>query len=135
MEAPEPLYRVAVEVRFRDLDAYGHVNNAVLFSYLEAARVRFLGDRFSVKPQADDLVFLVKRAECEYEQPIPLLDRVFVELHVGELGSSSFRLSYDIRDDSGTRYARAETVMVAVSPRTGRPARLPWWLRQKLDSP
>ncbi len=134
METTEPLYRVGIEMRFRDLDAYGHVNNAVVFNYLEVARVRFLGEQFTVEPQDGEPLYLVKRAECEYKRPIPLLDRIYVDLHLEELRSSSFRLSYRICDRDGTDYAHAETVMVTVNSSSGRPTRLPDWLRDRLTA-
>ncbi len=134
METAEPLYRVGIEMRFRDLDAYGHVNNAVVFNYLEVARVRFLGEHFTVEPQDDEPLYLVKRAECEYKRPIPLLDRIYIELHLEELRSSSFRLGYRLCDRDGTEYARAETVMVTVDSRSGRPTRVPDWLRSRLTT-
>jgi acyl-CoA thioester hydrolase len=37
-------HRTTLQVRFRDIDAFGHVNNAVFFSYLEQARIRYLLD-------------------------------------------------------------------------------------------
>jgi acyl-CoA thioester hydrolase len=48
MSAPDyPAVTVPVNVRFRDLDAYGHVNNAVFFTYLEEARIKLLGAHFT----------------------------------------------------------------------------------------
>ncbi len=135
MPISDQVFRIAVEVRFRDLDAYGHVNNAVVFNYLETARIRFLGEHFSVMPGPGEPLFLVKRAECDYQRPIPLVDRVYIDLSVEEIRSSSFRFGYTLHDGAEVRYARAETVMVTVSSETGRPVRVPDWLRHILENP
>ncbi|MBE7551375.1 MAG: hypothetical protein HS126_09920 [Anaerolineales bacterium] len=50
-----------IEVRFRDLDVFGHVNNGVIFTYIETARIRYLIDVGVRSPQAgwNDLAFIL----------------------------------------------------------------------------
>ena len=56
-------YRISIEVPFRDLDAMGHVNNAVYFSYLETARIKFLVDLLAVT-SLHDLPVIMAEATC-----------------------------------------------------------------------
>ncbi len=62
-------YTIEIQVRFRDADAYGHVNNAVFFTYMETARFSFLKEQF-VNLMKSGITFLVAKSECEYKQPI-----------------------------------------------------------------
>lgn len=117
-------FTTEIEVRFADLDAYGHVNNAVFFTYLETARTKlFLGPFREFLDGG--LLFLVARAECDYRQPIELREKVTVTLHPTRVGRSSFELAYTLHDGSGTAYAEAKTVMVCFDRKLGRTVPVP----------
>jgi len=121
-----------IEIRFADLDAYGHVNNATIFTYLETARLKLFGERFAAMMQAG-LFFLVAEANCRYLKPIDLNDRLVVEVFPEKLGRTSFTLGYHLHDGAGTRYAEARTAMVCFDAKQGRPIPLPEEFRQMID--
>jgi acyl-CoA thioester hydrolase len=104
-------YSTTIELRFSDLDAYGHVNSAVYFTYLETARVKLFGDFFR-EASEQGIFTVVARAECDFKVPILLYDQVVVTVWVARLGSSSFDLEYRLHNDKGTIYATARTTMV-----------------------
>lgn len=120
-----------IEVRFADLDAYGHVNNAVFFTYLETARVKLFSERFAAL-MSQGLLFLVVEASCRYQTPIELNDRVMVDIETQELGRSSFTLSYLLHDGEGKNFATARTVMVCFDAQSKRTIRLPEDMRSAL---
>jgi len=66
-------YKVAIEVPFRDLDAMGHVNNAVYFSYMETARIKYLVDLLAVTSLHDLPVIM---AEATYRGQLNAPDMV-----------------------------------------------------------
>lgn len=104
-------YTAGIELRFSDLDAYGHVNSAIYFTYLEAARVKLFRVPFgALKHQGIQL--LVARAECDYKIPITLGDEVNVTLWLAKTGRTSFDLEYRLHDGKETTYATARTTMV-----------------------
>ena len=113
-----------IEVRFADLDAYGHVNNAIFFTYLETARVKLLSKSFPEIMQSG-LLFLVVEASCRYRAPIELSDRVHIDISTENLGRSSFTFSYLIHDDHGKEFADARTVMVCFDPERNKVVSLP----------
>lgn len=104
-------FSTRIELRFSDLDAYGHVNSAVYFTYLETARVKLFSDFFREATQ-HGIFTLVARAECDFKTPITLYDDVFVTLWIAKTGRSSFDLEYRLHDDQGKTYATARTTMV-----------------------
>lgn len=104
-------YSTTIELRFSDLDAYGHVNSAVYFTYLETARVKLFSDFFREVSEQGVLV-VVARAECDFKVPILLYDPVLVTVWVARLGSASFDLEYRLHSGTGTNYATARTTMV-----------------------
>jgi acyl-CoA thioester hydrolase len=105
------MYSTPIELRFSDLDAYGHVNSAVYFTYLETARVKLFNDFFREVSQ-HGIFTLVARAECEFKIPITLYDEVIVTLWMAKTGRSSFDLEYRLHNSNEKTYATARTTMV-----------------------
>ena len=107
--------------RFRDIDALGHVNNAVLITFLEQARWDWWQGYLKDRPFESE-GFLIARVEADYREPIQLEDLVRIELHCTRLGTSSFDCSYRLtRGDDGALLAEAKTVQVMVNLESGRP--------------
>lgn len=104
-------YSTGIELRFSDLDAYGHVNSAVYFTYLETARVKLFDDFFR-EVSEQGIFTVVARAECDFKTPIMLHDKVIVTLRVAKTGRSSFDLEYRLHDGKEKTYATARTTMV-----------------------
>jgi len=104
-------FSTSIELRFADLDLYGHVNNVAYFTLLETARVKLFSKVF--QELTDQGIFmLVGRAECDYKSPILLHDDVMVSVWVSRLGKSSFDLDYEIHDNANKMFATARTTMV-----------------------
>src|SRR5215475_15512356 len=61
-------YTITVEVSFRDLDALGHVNNAVYLTYMETARIKYLVDLLDLKALGE-LPVILAEASCTYKSP------------------------------------------------------------------
>lgn len=120
---------VELEVRYRDLDPLGHVNNAVYLSYIELARVRYF-EAFGADVVRGDAAPVVARAEVDYERPIFLGARLRVGARVSRLGRSSFDMLYQIEAD-GALAAKAKTVHVWLG-KDGRPTPLPQAVRDRV---
>ena len=104
-------FSTPIELRFSDLDLYGHVNSVLYFTYLETARVKLFSDFF--KELTDKHIFtLVARAECDYKLPILFGDELIVAVTVTRIGTSSFDLDYHLHDGNGKTYATARTTLV-----------------------
>ncbi|MFT4052361.1 MAG: thioesterase family protein [Microbacterium sp.] len=130
---------VPIHLRWGDLDAFNHVNNATMLKLLEEARVRVFwaphaGEEAPgtavIDPGADaEAVTLIARQEIEYLAPVPYgRDPLDVQLWFGKLGGSSVEVCYEVFSPAGPDeqklYARASSIVVIVDARTFRPARL-----------
>ncbi|MBE0501656.1 MAG: acyl-CoA thioesterase [Desulfuromonadales bacterium] len=122
-------FSVPVELRFADLDAYGHVNNAIYFTLLETARTKLFYEKF-IEFMAQSLLFLVVKAECEYKLPIELKDKVIVTLEMARVGHSSFDIEYLLHNGDDKIFARAKTVMVCYDGKLKRTVRIPQSFKQ-----
>ena len=97
-------YQSKQYVRWDDLDAFGHVNNAVYLTYAQEARFAWSGI----------LEVVVSRAEVDFIAPIYDGDTFLdIELWVSAIGNSSFTMTYEIKM-KGELVARVKTVQVTV---------------------
>lgn len=120
---------VPMQVRFRDLDALGHVNNAVFLTYFEVARAAYLG-RLE-RDWVEKGHFILVRAEVDFLRPILLEDPVEVGVRVVRLGRSSFDMEYLLLA-RGEEAARGKTVQVWLEG--GRPVPLPSAIRKRIEA-
>lgn len=123
-------YEVEMEVRFRDLDPMGHVNNAVYATYLEQARVKYVQD--VVGKNVMETGAVVADLNVQFERPIDYEDSVTVAVRSGELGTSSIPVEYEVRAN-GEVVATAETTMVTFDREAGEPRPLPDEWREAIE--
>lgn len=133
---------VPTPLRWSDLDAYGHVNNARMLSLLEEARIQafWVSDDTSehavgastavldATPGANTIT-LIARQEVEYLAPIPYQRQpVDIELWIGHMGGASLDVCYEVYSPAGidprVLYTRAVTTIVLVDATTERPRRI-----------
>lgn len=129
-------------VRWSDLDAYGHVNNAQMFGLLEEARIHAFwagadsdgDDHLPTRiieggPHADTFT-LIAHQEIEYLAPIPYMrEPLDIQLWLGHVGGASMDVCYEVYSPRGsempqTLYARATTTIVLVDAATQKPRRM-----------
>ena len=125
-------YTVDIDVRFRDIDALGHVNNAVYATYIEQARTRFFRDVLDIDIAQSSNV--LASLSIDFRRPIELPDGdVTVTVELADLGRSSATMTHEIRVGDAVA-AEAEATIVALDPETGKPAPIPEDHRAKMES-
>ncbi|MFD4559660.1 acyl-CoA thioesterase [Streptomyces sp. NPDC058469] len=116
-------------LRWSDMDAYGHVNNAVFIRYLEEARIDFLFRPDKEFKQGS----VVARHEIDYKRQ--LVHRhapVDIELWITEIRAASFTITYEVKDGDQL-YVRASTVVVPFDFEAQRPRRITGEEREFLE--
>jgi acyl-CoA thioester hydrolase len=108
-----------IEIRWRDQDAYGHVNNAVYLTYLEEVRdewlERALGD------SGDAWSYVTARVAIDFRRELTQEDDAIVaRLWLTRIGTSSVTTREEIVTVGGELAAEAEAVLVARDTETGR---------------
>ena len=131
---------VPIRLRWSDLDAYGHVNNAEMLRLLEEARIQ----AFWVTDESSQIegstavlegmpgsatITLIARQEIEYLAPIPYLRAPLdIQLWLGRLGGASLEVCYEVCSPIGAdpfvQFAKATTTIVLVDSSTGKPRRI-----------
>lgn len=129
MNAPRT-HRTLIPIRFADIDALGHVNNAVFLSYMEIARTTFWAD--CIGPvRVQEIDFLVARVEIDYRRPVLFGDALSCDLWLVKMGRSSFTVGYTFAV-AGEPVAEARTVLVFVDLATGAPKPVPDSFRERV---
>ena len=113
-------------VRFRDVDAMGHVNNAVFLTYLEEARIAYL-----LPFGADVSNMILARVEIDFRAPLRSGDRLEIGVRPAGLGTKSFKLEYEVRSGNALA-AEAKTVLVSFDYESGRAVDVPQTWREAL---
>jgi len=129
------LFRTELSVRWRDLDAFNHVNNAMYLRYLEEARLRWLLSLAG--PWMDTNVApVVAQVLANFKRPIAWPEDVVVELFVDRIGNSSFTLGHRILSakDASVLYCDGHVVMVWFDSRTAKSAALPESVRSACEA-
>jgi acyl-CoA thioester hydrolase len=99
-----------IEIRWRDLDPYGHVNHAVYLTYLEEVRDEWLIGMVG----NDALGYVVARVEIDYRRELTQGDdRIVARIHLDSLGTSSVRTIEELVLRGGEVAAEARAVLVA----------------------
>jgi acyl-CoA thioester hydrolase len=115
-------HRTRIEVRFRDIDSFGHVNNAVIASFVEQARIRYLRDVAGVDP-VGKMPLILGMLQIDYLSPIFLEDEVQVGSRIDWIGTTSIAMSHLLEADR--ELARSSSVLVAYDYDKARPMPVP----------
>ncbi len=108
------MHEVRLRIRWRDIDNYGHVNNAVYLNYLEECRDRMVEELFGPDEAWD---FVLAHVGIDYRRQLTQSDGdVIVRCEVAGIGRSSIRTRERVEKSDGTLAAEAEAVIVPKAP-------------------
>ena len=123
-----------IKVRWGDMDAVGHVNNAAYFTYMEQARVSWFE---SLKVQVDSSRHgpVIVSASCNFIKPIVYPATVEVSVYGGKPGCSSFRMYHEIylENHPEVKFAEGEATVVWIDRELGKSIPLPEELRSQFE--
>ncbi|MCU4161007.1 tol-pal system-associated acyl-CoA thioesterase [Acidiphilium sp. AL] len=128
------VHRFGLRIYFEDTDAGGIVYHANYLRYAERGRseaLRALGVPHAEMIRTHGRMFVVHRAEIDYERPARLDDRLIVATHVKGIAAARVTLEQVIWREAAA-LARVHLVLACIDAATGRPARLPGPVRDAL---
>jgi acyl-CoA thioester hydrolase len=127
------LHASELDVRWADLDALGHVNNATYATYVEEARLRWFSSLEGAWKNPASYPVVVSQT-VNYRRAIEWPARIVVEVHAARIGNSSLTLGFRILDGNDGAAAEGSTVLVWVDAASGRPGRLPDSVRASAET-
>lgn len=123
------VFRVPIALRWSDLDALNHVNNACYLTFIEQARIEWLGS-IGEPWVTDEFGPVLAQTLLNYKLPIEYPASIFVELFTTRLGNSSATIGHRIVAADGTLHCDGHAVTVWIDRRTGKPRPLPDGVRR-----
>ena len=125
---------IPVPLRWSDLDAYGHVNNVVYYSWFDTAVNAWLIEQGALDIHAGGVIGLVIETQCNYFAPLAFPQIVEAGIRVAKLGSSSVRYEVGLfAMGEPLTAAKGHFVHVYVDSTTRRPVPLPAPLKTVLE--
>ena len=127
--------RTEYEARSYELDAYGHVNNAVFVNWLEHSRLCYLRDRgmtYESIPRDLGVHVVVVRQDVVYKRQVRLGDRLVAETTIERVGRTSFTFAHTLTDPAGGPPAATATVTMVCVGSDGKSTDVPDPLRRAL---
>jgi acyl-CoA thioester hydrolase len=126
-------YIVPWQVIFRDVDAFGHVNNAVYLTYFEWARAQLWFAITGAAGLPTDIGFIVARAEIDFKLQIEM-EPIEICIRIGEMRTTSFDTVYEIRKRGGKVAATGKVVVVLFDWKAQTKMPISDELRQKVNA-
>lgn len=132
--APLPLARVPIRVRWRDLDAFNHVNNASFLTFLEEARLVWLSG-IDGEWTGEAFMPVLAATQLNYRRQLGWPGEVMVELSVQRIGNSSLTIAHRIvsADNADLLYGDGSVVMVWADPVSGTSVAVPAAVRRACE--
>jgi len=129
------IYSHRLDVRFRDCDALGHVNNAVYLTYLEQARLQCWRALWGFGGEAGSTVpgVIMARAEIDYQAQVRYGQTLDIRISLAAIGKTCFTYDYEVVDEQGRTVASARTVQVMYDYEAARPVPIPDDIRDKMQ--
>jgi acyl-CoA thioester hydrolase len=130
---PRLLHAHRLHVRWGDMDALGHVNNAEYLRYFEQARIEWL-EGLGIPITGIGTGPVLARVSVSYLRPIVYPSEIEVRLYAGRIGNTSFVLASEIVNarDAAERFTEGEFVTVWIDYVASRPVPVPESVRAVL---
>ena len=125
-------YVYTQEVAFRDLDAFGHVNNGVYLTYIENARIGYARDVIGIE-SLEGLLMIVASVKIDFRSRANLGDTLEIGARTTRVGTKSFDLEHEITAD-GRVVAEGKSVLVSYDYERGESVPVPDALRERLGA-
>lgn len=127
------MHTLPIQLRFNDVDAMGHVNNAVIMEFFDLGKARFFTDH-GFHAEAGDFTVMVVHVEVDFRSQIHMNDAIAVETEIERIGNKSLHLLQRVVKADGTLCSECRTVMAGYCRSTATSATIPDTIRQALVS-
>ncbi len=127
------VHEMAIPIRWGDMDAMGHVNNASYFRYFETIRIEWMHS-IGAGPTPDGEGPVIVNAFCNFIRQLEYPGTVLARHYVANPGRSSFDtfMTLERSDEPGTVYANGGATTVWIDFKAQKSLPIPDWLRAYL---
>ncbi len=130
-------HKTELNVRFMDVDALQHVNNARYLNFLEESRLAYSEEVLGMYKDLSEMNVVVARIEIDFLRPITFKEKVVIYTRVAKIGNSSFTFESIIcaqLNDKIIPSARSVQIVVAFDLKTQKSIPLPDDIKKKVEA-
>ena len=114
-----------VQIRFSDVDQFGHMNNSVYFSLYDLAKTSYFRDVMG-EQNWNKFGIVVANINADFIQPVFFSDKLMIETAITHIGNKSFELTQRaVNEESGEVKCQCRTIMVSYDVEAKEPIVLP----------
>jgi len=127
-------FKIQIPIRFADIDALGHVNNAIYLTYFEIARSAYWAEIIEWDWKLFGII--IRKSVVEYLKPIILSDDIYAYVRTSKIGNSSFELDYIlVKNVNGSEEicTTGQTLCVSLDHTDQKPTQIPTIQRLKME--
>ncbi len=111
-------HKTPIQIRFNDIDIAGHVNNAVHLYYYDYGRMMYFNEIFKDNIKWTETGFVLANININYENPIFLDEKIFVNTKIVEIGNKSLKMIQQITNDKKQLKSSNTSIMVGYNYQT-----------------
>lgn len=130
-------HKIPIQIRFKDIDRMGHVNNANYLTYIELARVKYFEDVVRLdKKWSPEVGIILARIEIDFKAPVFLHDIIFVYTRCSRIGTKSITLDWAVvrqKENSEEVVAQGIAVLVCYDYRSEKTIPVPEEHRRAIE--
>ena len=131
----ESSFFLPIQIRFNDIDPWGHVNNAVYQNYFDLGRLQFFDKLFRESFIQRENGLIIARSETDFYEPVLLNDSIGVVTWLKRIGNKSITLIQEIIDqETNVVKARSASILVCMNYHAGESIQIPADCRKNLES-
>lgn len=128
-------HRLPVQIRFNDVDQFGHINNNAYFAYYDLGKEEYLQKVLKVDYKHAEVAPVIANINADFIKPIFYGDQIVIETRVSHIGQRSFTLSQRaVRGETGEVVCQCRTVMVCFNVQTQEAADMPAHYREVINA-
>lgn len=129
-EQKKLVYQMEIPIRWGDMDAMGHLNNASYFRYLETCRIDWLHTLDAMPDQADEGIVIVN-AFCNFYRQIEYPGKVLLKMYASDPARTTFETwaTMEMADEPSVVYAAGGATTIWINYQQKKAVALPDWLR------
>lgn len=127
-------HKTPIQIRFNDLDAYGHVNNSVYAHYYDLGKESYFADTLKAIFFQQSVVVIIAHIEFDFIEPIHYGDNIVIETRIAKVGNKSLKFEQRaVNTDNGHVISMGKSVMVCVDSKTHQSVEVPPTYREVFE--
>lgn len=123
-------HRLTLDIIYRDIDALGHVNNAVYITHMETARIKFVSS--VLNETIANVPLILAEIRCTYRSPAYYGEQLRIGSGITRFGTKSFDFRQTIETTDGRLVAEGQSTLVWFNYQSDKTEAVPDWFKEKV---